>query len=234
MEHGAHPCIAIIEDHADLREELLFYLQEQGYRSWGVDSAEKFWKRLHAWPADIVLVDVGLPGENGFSVVEYLRRLGNFGLIIVSAYGTQEDCARGLALGADAYLVKPIDFSHLASRIELLWEKLQEKVGSNHQQAAERSCWKLDDFNQNLMTPEGKVLKLSQQEFNLLSILINSSHEILSREILHDEIFGAQSELNLHRIDVILSRLRKKARERGIKLPIRSIFGRGMAFIADP
>src|SRR5690554_2158942 len=71
-----------------------------------------------------------------------------------------------VVLTADT-LVKPVDFSYLAFRIESLWEKLQGKVESNHQQAAERSCWKLDDFNQNLMTPEGKVLKLSQQEFNL-------------------------------------------------------------------
>ena len=64
------PNIAIVEDCADLREELSFFLTQKGYNLWSVGSAEAFWKQLHLSPADIVLIDIGLPGENGFNVVE--------------------------------------------------------------------------------------------------------------------------------------------------------------------
>ena len=93
------PNIAVIEDSSDLREELSFYLTQKGYKVWSVGSAEAFWKELHLSPADIVLVDIGLPGENGFNVVEQLGKMQNFGLIIISAGVTK----RGRPVFGQAY-----------------------------------------------------------------------------------------------------------------------------------
>src|SRR5690606_23653772 len=92
------PRLAIIEDNQDLREELVFYLEAKGYAVWGVSSAEAFWRELHGRPADIVLIDLGLPGEDGFSVIDYLRQLSNFGLIVISARGSSQEKLRGLDL----------------------------------------------------------------------------------------------------------------------------------------
>jgi two-component system response regulator PhoP len=117
--------IAVLEDNTDLQEELIFFLEAKGYRAWGQRSAEAFWKHLHAHPVDIVLIDVGLPGENGFSVLEYLRELGPHGRIVMSARGSQQDRRQGMELGADAYLVKPVNFTDLISTIDKLWQKLE-------------------------------------------------------------------------------------------------------------
>lgn len=235
MQRELLPRIAVIEDDSDLREELLFFLQGKGYRSWGVDSAEKFWKRLHAWPADIVLVDIGLPGEDGFSVIEYLRRVGSFGLIILSARGTREDHARGLSLGADLYLVKPVGFSHLASCINSLWEQHQASDRAGDALAAKDngSGWTLNPIERALVAPDGDALDLTHQEACLLGILLQHPQEVLAREALHSKMFEHDDEPNSHRIDVILSRLRKKARAQNFDLPIRSIFGHGLAFVGE-
>lgn len=83
-------------------------------RGVGTRSAEAFWRQLHSHPVDIVLVDIGLPGEDGFSVLNYLHELGHYGLVVVSARGQQQDKLQALSLGADAYLIKPVNFAHLA------------------------------------------------------------------------------------------------------------------------
>ena len=105
--------LAIIEDNADLLDELLAWLGYRGFEVWGTRSAEAFWRQLHSHPVDIVLVDIGLPGEDGFSVLNYLHELGHYGLVVVSARGQQQDKLQALSLGADAYLIKPVNFAHL-------------------------------------------------------------------------------------------------------------------------
>lgn len=67
--------VAIVEDSADLLDELLAFLRHRGFDAWGVRSAEAFWRQLHRDPVDIVLIDIGLPGEDGFSVLDYLHEI---------------------------------------------------------------------------------------------------------------------------------------------------------------
>ncbi len=112
--------LAIIEDNADLLDELLAWLGYRGFEVWGTRSAEAFWRQLHSHPVDIVLVDIGLPGEDGFSVLNYLHELGHYGLVVVSARGQQQDKLQALSLGADAYLIKPVNFAHLAETLTAL------------------------------------------------------------------------------------------------------------------
>jgi len=230
------PTIAIIEDSSDLREELIFFLQHRGHTVWGAHSAESFWKKLHRAPADIVLVDLGLPGEDGFSVVDFLADLGNFGIIIISARGQQTDRIRGLNLGADLYLVKPVNFSELAATIQTLWQRMQserESTGVIHQPEHDGTQWRLVAGRQCLTAPNDRTMQLSPQEYTLLSILGRSPSEIFAKEALLDLMFKYEESPEPHRIDVILSRLRKKAKKHEISLPIRSIFGKGLVFVGQ-
>lgn len=168
--------VALIEDNEDLREELLFFLRHRGYGAWGVRSAEAFWKQLHRDPADVVLVDLGLPGEDGFSVVEYLNRMGGYGLVILTAHGGERQRLRGLNLGADLFLVKPVNFARLAESLEALGRRGRE---AEHGQASAPAlettgtgAWRLDPGLSRLFDPEGASLVLSCQERALLEILL--------------------------------------------------------------
>lgn len=224
--------LAIIEDNEELREELLFFLEARGYPIWGERSAEAFWKRLHASPADIVLVDIGLPGEDGFSVLEFLRGLGSHGLIILSARGGEHDRLRGLALGADAYMVKPVNFAELAMTIDALWRRLQlQGAAPATPPAAAKPEWALE--HTRLLAPGGQVLDLTTQEARLMDVLLQRRNEVCSKVLIHEHLFGFHAEPDTHRVDVVLSRLRNKAQRAGMTLPLRVVFGKGLVFLLE-
>ncbi|MFC4260924.1 response regulator transcription factor [Marinobacter lacisalsi] len=231
------PAVAVIEDNEDLQEELVFFLENRGYSAWGVNSAEAFWKQLHVQGTDIVLVDISLPGENGFRVVEYLRQMDRHGLIIVSARGDQESSSKGLELGADLYLVKPISFPHLLSSIESLWHRMVKHndaaAGDNARNPVRAGQWKVDPVANTLVAPSGSTIRLSHQEYALMAILLQSPDVVMSKESLGEQMFRHDNEPDGHRIDVIMSRLRKKAREQKLRLPINAIFGKGLVFVSN-
>lgn len=236
MDTLPNPRIAIIEDNEDLREEVLFYLQHKGFAIWGAPSAEAFWKKLHFHPVDIVLVDLGLPEEDGFSVVEHLRKLYNYGLVIITARGGQQERLRGLDLGADLFLVKPINFVQLSDTLMRLGQRLQanpSNVNIASNKPNKTGSWRLEKATSQLIAPDDQAIQLTPKEFELLNILIDSANQIFDRWILHDLLFKYSEEPDVHRIDVILSRLRRKAKQQNMPLPLRSIFGKGVTFVTD-
>ncbi|WP_211366201.1 response regulator transcription factor [Verticiella sediminum] len=228
------PRLALVEDHQDLQEELMFFLEARGYPVWAASSAESFWRQLHANPVDIVLVDLGLPGEDGFSMLDYLRELKRYGVIVVTARGSQQDRLRGLNLGADLYLVKPVNFAQLARDIDALWQRLREDPAvPARPQGAAVAPWTLDEVESSLVWPSGAMLKLTRQEYALLEILNRHPGEVYAKSMLHDLLFGHEEDADTHRVDVILSRLRQKATQKKLRLPVRTVFGRGVALVTD-
>lgn len=228
--------VAIIEDSADLLDELLAFLRHRGFDAWGVGSAEAFWRQLDRDPVDIVLIDIGLPGEDGFSVLDYLHEIGQFGLVVITARGHEQDRLQALNAGADLYLIKPVNFSDLAESIHALGSRLRQQQpaeGVNPAPSADRSApshWILQ--SERLVAPSGRILPLTQQEYRLLEVLMRNRNEVCSKVDLHTSLFTDEGEPELHRIDVVISRLRHKARLQGITLPIRAIFGKGLAFLS--
>ncbi|EPY4093061.1 response regulator transcription factor [Klebsiella quasipneumoniae] len=231
--------LAIIEDNPDLLDELLAWLGYRGFEVWGTRSAEAFWRQLHSHPVDIVLIDIGLPGEDGFSVLSYLHELGHYGLVVVSARGQQQDKLQALSLGADAYLIKPVNFAHLAETLTALGARLQQDRPAPQQPemasaapapAPTTGLWRLHE--DKLISPDARTLELTQQEYRLVELLMRNRNEVCSKLDLHACLFAHESEPDLHRIDVVVSRLRHKARQQGIHLPVRAIFGKGLAFIS--
>ncbi|MGI1322818.1 response regulator transcription factor [Klebsiella quasipneumoniae subsp. similipneumoniae] len=233
--------LAIIEDNPDLLDELLAWLGYRGFEVWGTRSAEAFWRQLHSHPVDIVLIDIGLPGEDGFSVLSYLHELGHYGLVVVSARGQQQDKLQALSLGADAYLIKPVNFAHLAETLTALGARLQQDRPAPQQPemasaaptpapAPATGLWRLHE--DKLISPDARTLELTQQEYRLVELLMRNRNEVCSKLDLHACLFAHENEPDLHRIDVVVSRLRHKARQQGIHLPVRAIFGKGLAFIS--
>lgn len=211
----------------------------RGFEVWGTRSAEAFWRQLHSHPVDIVLIDIGLPGEDGFSVLSYLHELGHYGLVVVSARGQQQDKLQALSLGADAYLIKPVNFAHLAETLTALGARLQQDRPAPQQPemasaapapAPATGLWRLHE--DKLISPDARTLELTQQEYRLVELLMRNRNEVCSKLDLHACLFAHESEPDLHRIDVVVSRLRHKARQQGIHLPVRAIFGKGLAFIS--
>jgi two-component system, OmpR family, response regulator PhoP len=223
------PRLALIDDDPCILDYLLGYLRGRGYPAWGVESAEAFYKALHRQAADIVLVDLSLPGDDGLSVIEYLRASSSRGLVAVTARSDRDDRVNGLLQGADYYLVKPLYLLELDAAITALWRRMRMPLWA--QDTSEQNLWTLDPAQSRLYFPLGASLDLSDKEFALTRALIDQAGLVVSKARLHEAVFSDADSVDPHRIDVIVSRLRKKAEEAGLQLPIRAVFGKGMVFI---
>lgn len=224
------PTIAIVEDEADLRLNLELFLQGRGYPVWGVDSAEALYKQLVTRPTEIIIVDIGLPGEDGFSLIEHLAAANRYGLIAMTARGATADRIQGLKRGADLYFVKPVDLYELEAGIESVFRRLNHV--SRRRDDDQPKPWILDTRDNRLLAPGGEALVLTVREIDLLAYLMSRPGEVIGKDDLLRHLSGSAAMDDFHRIETLLYRLRKKVDQAlGQGLPVRSVFGRGLSFV---
>lgn len=230
--------VAVVEDDADLRDNMLEYLQVQGYPAWGVGNAEDFYRRFAVDVVDVVVLDIGLPGEDGISAARHLRELPNLMVIIVSARDALEDRLAGLKAGADRYLVKPVDLAELIANIEAVGRRPAHPAtisatGRIQEEKPKAVLWRLAKQGWRLTGPDGKVLGLTAREFLLLKCLFEANGETVPRKLIADKIIGTRIFNSDERLDVMLARLRKKcATTLGQPLPVKTAHQVGYAFTA--
>ncbi len=227
------PKIAIVEDEEDLRASMVDYLSSYGYPVWAVESAEAFYKQLLVSPIDVVVLDIGLPGESGLQVAHHLHELGSIEIIIVSGRSSVEDRIEGLSHGASRYLIKPIDMRELVANIKSssrVLEKLNMAagIGTTNQWTLQRADWVL-------LTPEGTPINLTTREFTFIDCLLKGDRQAASRTELAYALSNGKSDgFDYHRIDMIVTRLRQKiAAKTTIKVPIKTEQGIGFMFTAE-
>lgn len=232
------PTVAVIEDDEDLRANLLLTLRSKKFPAWGAASAEEFYRERAISSADIVLIDLGLPGEDGLTALRHLRQNSNLGIIVVTARGGTENRIAGLEAGADHYFIKPVDMRELLAAIESLWRRAIAKSAMVEAKAspaplASADDWVLEPTALSLALPDGRKIQLSDREYNLLACLMAAHGLVVGKVALHAAIFPGSEDVDLHRIDVIVSRLRQKLESQlGSPLPIRTIFGKGFVLVA--
>lgn len=222
--------IAVVEDDADIRSNVCRFLQKSGLEAWGVESAEDFYVRLLRDRADLVVVDLGLPGESGLSLVQRLVAQ-NIPVVVQTALGGVQDRIAGLEAGALQYFVKPTDLNELVAGIRALLRNTQASMGTGVQPAA----WRLDKAQACLVAPDGQSVPLTSRELELLTCLMQARGGLVTKQ----QVLQATGDTDVHtgeayhRIESMLSRLRRKTRDTtGQQLPVRAVFGRGLAFVA--
>lgn len=224
------PTIAIVEDEADLRLNLELFLRSCGYPVWGVGSAEALYKHLITRPTEIIIIDIGLPGEDGFSLIEHLAAANRYGLIAMTARGATADRIQGLKGGADLYFVKPVDLYELEAGVESVLRRLSQTQGRRNNDQPDP--WILDTLDSRLRAPGGRALILTAREIELLAYLMARPGEVVGKSDLLLHLAGSTAMDDFHRVETLLYRLRKKAEETfGQGLPVRSVFGRGLSFV---
>ncbi len=240
------PCrIALVEDDLDLLKSTEEFLSVTGYDVWGASSAEAFFRQCVIRPVDIVVLDIGLPGEDGLSVANLLRKNPSIAVIILSARDRVEDRLTGLRAGADRYLVKPVNLMELAANIDAVASRL---ALAHHQPVLElprqatltrretddhSDHWCLSIQDWVLCAPGGKSMQLTAREFALVHGLIKVQGQAVPKKTLIDDIFGGRITNGSERINVLLARLRKKAADQLTDdLPIKTAHQIGYAFTA--
>ncbi len=230
--------VAIVEDELILREEMAFQLRHMNFEVETFENAAQFYRRLAVVKFDSVILDIGLDGEDGLSICQYLREHdAHIGIIFSSARGLREDRLLGLDNGADAYLIKPVDMDELVLILRRLKQRTSFPLATTttpNTRNAKVGDWCLDATTGLLTTPTGLGIRLSLNELQLLGNLMRKPEEISVHNELSRALGMMPEEFNKHRIEVILSRLREKVRrETGVNLPILSKRGLGYMFSLD-
>lgn len=217
--------VAVVEDDPDLLEELAAGLEEQGFRVIACPSAEAFWRASAQMEFDLVVLDVGLPGEDGYSVLQRLSNRMDIGKVMLTARALPAEQALGLSSGADAYLPKPTDLIVLAATLRSVMRRMRN--------AAPAQAWRLVDGGWSLRAPDGQAFELTGSERILMESLMERPGEAIARDALIERLSDGASDFDPHRLDVLVHRLRKKLSNRQLRLPVRAIYRGGFVFSTE-
>src|SRR5688572_27630633 len=178
-ETGPHPLsasthIAVLDDEVAITQLLGNYLQGHGYRVSQLHEGSALMHLMHADAPALVLLDLGLPGEDGFSIARQLREHWRCGLVIVTGRGDAVDKVVGLEVGADDYVTKPFDLRELLARIKAVLRRLAPAEAAAAATGGTRSLlrfagWTLDAGARTLHAPDGRAVELTAGEFDLLA-----------------------------------------------------------------
>lgn len=227
--------ILLVDDDQDIRELLQTYLSRSGFRVRTVPDGTNFREALTGDPADLVILDVMLPDEDGFSLCSWVRghqKLAQMPIIMLTASSDETDRIIGLELGADDYLAKPFSPRELLARIKALLRRVnfaQERTGD----VLAFDEWRLDMVSHRLFHRDGEEVLLSGADFVLLKLFLDHPQQILDRDTIANATRGREV-MPLERIvDMAVSRLRQRLRDTG-KCPrlIRTIRGSGYLLAA--
>lgn len=227
--------VVIVEDEPVLREELAFQLGHLGFAVQTFENANQLYRHLSTARAPLVMLDIGLEGEDGLSVCRYLRSHdSSMGIVMSTARALRDQRIEGLEAGADAYLVKPIDVDELA----LILRRLAER---SHWPRTDRTNtppgrhWRLDEQQLALLAPSGAMVSLTLTEIRLLRTLMGASPQTCTYAQLGIALGLSPDELDKHRIEVIVSRLRNKVpRSTGENLPLLTDRNQGYRWVGQP
>lgn len=226
--------ILVVDDDAGLRELLQRYLAEQGYRVDTVADGIAMEQFLAAQNTDLVILDLMLPGEDGLALARKLKTRGGQAIIMLSARGEDVDRIIGLEVGADDYLAKPFNPRELLARVRAVLRRGNDRKEDADEVSAHNvfrfGPFSLDTDSRSLAR-DGAEVALTSGEFNLLRILIEHPHRVMSRDVLMDLIKGYERMPFDRSIDVRVTRLRRKIEEDpAAPVYIRTVWGEGYLF----
>ena len=232
--------IAVVDDEPDITALLAGYLTGQGFRVTALRSGSELIATMAADPPALVLLDLGLPGEDGFAIARQLREHWRCGLVIVTGRGDSVDKVVGLEVGADDYVTKPFDLRELLARVKAVLRRIEPAppgpapagVGAARHRLR-FADWELDLDARRLCDPLGRETALTAGEFDLLSAFVRHPGRVLSRDFLLEQTRGRDAGPFDRTVDVQVGRLRKKLEARPDDPQIvKSVRGAGYILVA--
>lgn len=222
--------ILVIDDDEKLNSLLKDYLSEFSFKVITETNPEQALNLLKRKTPDIIILDIMLPGMDGFEVCRRIRKSYDIPVIMLTARGKVEDRIVGLELGADDYLPKPFEPRELVARIQSVLRRSLETVKTGLLHFKNLTV----DIGKQLVLLEGEAVELTTMEFEILHLLMKSPGKVFDRDQIMDSLRGLDWEAFDRSVDVLVSRLRQKLRD-DPKSPqfIRTIWGRGYKFIGE-
>ncbi|MDD7911168.1 MULTISPECIES: phosphate regulon transcriptional regulator PhoB [Pseudovibrio] len=223
------PEILIVEDEEPLSLLLRYNLEAEGYKVDVCDRGDEAELRLQESQPDLLLLDWMLPGLSGIELCRRLRartETERMPIIMLTARGEESERVRGLATGADDYVVKPFSIPELMARVRAILRRTKPESVSTVLKAGDIEL----DRETHRVHRTGKEIHLGPTEFRLLEFLMSSPGRVYSREQLLDGVWGHDVYVDERTVDVHVGRLRKAINKGRMKDPIRTVRGAGYAF----
>ncbi|MGL4474973.1 MAG: winged helix-turn-helix domain-containing protein [Shewanella sp.] len=225
--------VLLVEDDIRLANLISDYLKSQGMHVEVERRGDTVLTRLINYKPDIILLDIMLPGLDGLSLCEKLPDYFHGPILLMSALGTPEDQIKGLELGADDYVVKPVEPALLVARIHNLLRRRAKPTHQHESHCLNFGKLSIDPHTQAILLSDHAV-DLTSHEFELLWLLASNAGQVLSRQFIYQYLLNIDFDGKDRKIDVRISRLRKKLGD-NIETPfrIKTVWGQGYLFAPE-
>ena len=224
--------ILIVDDDNNIAELISLYLTKECYECRIVNDGEEALKEVETFQPNLVLLDLMLPGIDGYQVCREIRHKSNLPIIMLSAKGEVFDKVLGLELGADDYIIKPFDSKELVARVKAVLRRFQPAAPA----AASQTTGKYVEYQDLIINQtnysviyKGKTVDMPPKELELLYFLASSPNQVFTREQLLDHIWGYEYIGDTRTVDVHIKRLREKIKDHA-NWSISTVWGIGYKF----
>ena len=225
--------ILIVDDDTNIAELISLYLTKECYETKMVHDGESALKELTLFQPNLILLDLMLPGMDGYQVCREVRTKSQVPIIMLSAKGEVFDKVLGLELGADDYIVKPFDTKELVARVKANLRRCQQMTTFEAPKAADAKIVEYPDLviNQTNYSVlyQGRTIEMPPKELELLYFLASSPNQVFTREQLLDHIWGYEYIGDTRTVDVHIKRLREKIKDHP-RWSLSTVWGIGYKF----
>jgi DNA-binding response OmpR family regulator len=231
--------ILAVEDEPDIAFALQLIFERAGYEFISCSDGRSGLRKVHEEKPDLVLLDIGLPGMDGWTVLERIRDLADLPVLMLSAHGQETDKVRGLRSGADDYVTKPFSNNELLARAEALLRRAAKSSSSDEDRAQpyDDGLVRIDRRARSVhvSAPGGEQeARLTSQEFRLLNVLVSHAGAVLSAQQLLAQVWDDPAGLGPDRVKFAVLRLRRKLGWDGELSPIEAVRGVGYRYRGAP
>lgn len=229
--------ILVVDDDQSIRELLSEYLEKAGFNVISAEDGIEMAVRLKNEHPDLIILDVMMPGDDGFVLCQRVRQTSTVPIIMLTANSDEMDRVLGLEIGADDYMAKPFSPRELLARIKALLRRsvfIKEETNQDKVRFLKFADWTLDILQHKLVDEMGQSLSLTGADYQLLMLFLAHPNTAISRDQICQALHGRDAFANERGIDVHLSRLRQSLGD-DAKQPqiIKTVRGAGYVFIAE-
>ncbi|MBO4637922.1 MAG: response regulator transcription factor [Clostridiales bacterium] len=224
--------IYIADDDDNIRNLIKSFLEREGYIVYAFPTGDDLLKKFITEPCDLIILDVMMPGRDGFFILTEIRKTSKVPIIMLTARDSDADYIEGLNLGSDDYFTKPFSPIKLVTKVKSIFRRLEDNSGTAASGDTELS---FSDITINKKTKtatiKGEDLPLTPNEFALLTYLMTNQDRAVPRTELLDKIWGYETEIETRVADDTVKRLRKKIADSNVK--ITTVWGYGFRLVTQ-
>ena len=220
--------IYIADDEPNIREALKTFLVSEGYAVTAFENGDLLLEAFKNEACNLVILDVMMPGSDGFTICTELRKLSTVPIIMLTARDSDLDYATGLSLGSDDYFTKPFSAMSLVMRVKAIFRRIEFEKGNQGQTEDDRVLQFGDlsiDSGSKIVKISGNELALTPNEYELLRYMLEMKDRAVSRDELLENIWGYKTEIATRATDDTVRRLRKKLEQS--KVQVEAVWGYG-------